>query len=52
MNPTRYSFVRQFAGAVVAALIPVFLVAFVSKHVKRGNRSRDKDLRQKFVGTI
>lgn len=30
MNPTRYSFVRQFAGAVVAALIPVFLVAFVS----------------------
>jgi len=30
MSPTPYSFVRQFAGAVVAALIPVFLVAFVS----------------------
>ena len=30
MSPTSYSFVRQFAGAVIAALIPVFVVAFVS----------------------
>jgi hypothetical protein len=30
MNPFQYSFVRQFAGAVVAALIPVVLVAFWS----------------------
>lgn len=30
VNPTPYSFVRQFAGAVVAALIPVVVVAFVS----------------------
>jgi hypothetical protein len=30
MNPTPYSFVRQFTGAVVAALIPVVLVAFLS----------------------
>jgi hypothetical protein len=30
MNPTPYSFVRQFTGAVVAALIPVVLVAFWS----------------------
>lgn len=30
MNPTPSSFVRQFAGAVVAALIPVVLVAFLS----------------------
>ena len=30
MNQTSYSFVRQFAGAVVAALIPVVLVAFWS----------------------
>jgi len=30
MNQTPYSFVRQFAGAVVAALIPVVLVAFWS----------------------
>jgi hypothetical protein len=30
MNPIQCSFVRQFAGAVVAALIPVVLVAFWS----------------------
>jgi hypothetical protein len=30
MNQTPHSFVRQFAGAVVAALIPVLLVAFWS----------------------
>ena len=30
MNQTPYSFVRQFIGAVVAALIPVLLVAFLS----------------------
>jgi hypothetical protein len=30
MNPTQSSFVRQFACAVVAALIPVVLVAFWS----------------------
>jgi hypothetical protein len=30
MNPIQYSFIRQFAGAVVAALIPVVLVAFWS----------------------
>jgi len=30
MNPTPHSFVRQFAGAVVAALTPVVLVAFLS----------------------
>ena len=30
MNPNQCSFVRQFAGAVVAALIPVVLVAFLS----------------------
>lgn len=30
MKQTPYSFVRQFAGAVVAALIPVVLVAFWS----------------------
>ena len=30
MNPTPYSFVRQFAGGVVAALIPVVLVAFLT----------------------
>ena len=30
MSQVPYSFVRQFAGAVVAALIPVVLVAFLS----------------------
>ena len=30
MSPTPYSFVRQFAGAVIAALIPVFVVASIS----------------------
>jgi hypothetical protein len=30
MNQTPHSFVRQFAGAVIAALIPVLLVAFWS----------------------
>lgn len=30
MNPIQKSFVHQFAGAVVAALIPVLLVAFWS----------------------
>jgi len=30
MKPTQYSFVRQLAGVVVAALIPVVLVAFLS----------------------
>jgi len=30
MSPTSYSFIRQFVGAVVAALIPVLLVAFLS----------------------
>jgi len=30
MNSSRYSFARLFAGVVVAALIPVVLVAFLS----------------------
>jgi hypothetical protein len=30
MSQAPYSFVRQFAGAVVATLIPVVLVAFLS----------------------
>ena len=30
MNPTRRSFVHQFAAAVVGALVPVVLVAFCS----------------------
>lgn len=30
MTSTQYSFFRQFAGAVLAALIPVVLVAFWS----------------------
>jgi hypothetical protein len=29
MNPLGYSFARQFIGVVVAALIPVVLVAFL-----------------------
>lgn len=31
-----HSFVRQFAGAVVAALIPVVLIAFMSIPYKLG----------------
>lgn len=30
MIPTPYSFARQFAGVVAAALMPVVLVAFLS----------------------
>lgn len=30
MNPVQCSFVRQFAGVVVAGLMPVVLVAFLT----------------------
>ena len=30
MDSPRYSFARLFAGAVVAALVPIILVAFLS----------------------
>ena len=37
MNPTPYSFARQFVGVVAAALILVVLVAFFSIPFNLGN---------------